>query len=343
MKKLLNILFITLPNAIVYLEDENVAVKAEDKVIIKVPLLNLEGIICFSYFGATHQLMSECAKRNISISFLNEYGKYLGTLYGESKGNVLLRKEQFRISDNDERSLNFAKLFTFGKLYNQRQVLERALRDYPLRINYELLKSCSKQILENQKLAFQCSNKNILRACEGNAAQTYFKAFNELVLQHKDTFAFKGRNRRPPMDPINALLSFSYTLLAAECRHALEANGLDSYVGFMHADRAGRASLALDLMEELRPHFADRFILTLINKGEIIPDDFEYQISGAVIMTNDARKKFLNLWQTRKKEVITHPFMKERIQWGLVPHIQALLLSRTIRGELEDYPSFLWK
>lgn len=343
MKKLLNILFVTLPDSFVYLEQENVCVKRDNEVILKVPLLNLEGIICFNYFGATQQLLGECAKRNITVSFLNEYGKFLGSFYGESRGNVLLRKQQYRISDDEQTSLIYARNFIFGKLHNQKWVLERAIRDYPLRIDEQKLKAESMQITENMKQALSCESMELLRAIEGNAAQSYFRAFNELILQNKDCFIFQNRNRRPPIDPINAMLSFAYTLLASECRHALECVGLDSYVGFMHTDRPGRASLSLDLMEELRPQFADRFVISLINRKEIVPADFDFQESGAVMMTNDARKKFLAAWQQRKREEIKHPFLEEKIEWGLVPYVQALLLSRTIRGDLKQYPPFLWK
>jgi len=343
MKKLLNVLYVTVPDAFVFLENENVAVKHNDAIVVKVPLINLEGLVCFNYFGATPQLMSECAKRGITVSFLSEYGKYLGTVYGPTKGNVLLRRKQYRVADNEESSLPFAKNSIFAKLHNQRWVLERGLRDHSLRLNEQALKASSNQILENQKQALECSCLDALRAIEGNAAQAYFRVFNELILMHKDVFVYVSRSRRPPLDPINSLLSFAYTLLASECRNALESVGLDSYVGFLHTDRPGRASLALDLMEELRPHFADRFIITLINRKEITPDDFEYQVSGAVILTLQARKAFLTAWQERKREIIKHPYLEEKIQWGLVPYIQALLLAKVLREDLEGYPPFLWK
>ncbi|MDR1940060.1 MAG: type I-C CRISPR-associated endonuclease Cas1c [Clostridiales bacterium] len=342
MKKLLNVLYITLPDAAISLEDENVCVKKDGAVLLKVPLLTLEGIVSFSYFGATSKLMCECARRNITLSFVDEYGRFLGTVYGESKGNVLLRKEQYRISD-DARGLEYAKSFVFGKLHNQKWVVERAIRDYPLRVDGVKLKAASVQITENMRELLSCPDMGLLRAAEGNAAQSYFRVFDGLVLQNKDCFLFENRNRRPPLDPINALLSFAYSLLAGECRHALEAVGLDAYVGFMHADRPGRASLALDLMEELRPQYADRFVLSLINRKEILPDDFERSEAGAVLLTKEARKKFLSAWQQRKKDEIKHPFLNEKLEWGLIPHVQALLLARTIRGDLERYPPFLWK
>ena len=342
MRKLLNVLFVTDPDAKVSLETNNVYVKKDGEILLRVPLLNLEQLVLFNYFGATPQLLGECAKQNISVSFLSEYGRYYGTFHGPSSGNVLLRREQYRIAD-DVRALEYSKNFIFGKLHNQKWVIERAIRDYPLRLNAELLKKQSLFITEQFKQILDIDNKDLLRAAEGNAAHCYFSAFDELILQNKEYFTFKTRNRRPPTDAVNALLSFAYTLLAGECRHALEMVGLDSYVGFLHADRPGRASLALDLMEELRPHFADRFVISLINRNEVAKSDFEVQSSGAMHLTSTARKSFLSSWQSRKKEEITHPFLKEKLEWGLVPYCQALLLARTIRGDLEAYPPFLWK
>ena len=342
MRKLLNILFVMQPDAIVNLETENVCVKKDGEVMIRVPLLNLEQLVLFNYFGATPQLLAECAKRKISISFLNEYGKYMGTFHGGSSGNVLLRREQYRIAD-DSRALDYAKHFIFGKLHNQKWIIERGIRDYSLRIDTELLKKKSQFISGQLKKILILENDENLRAAEGNAAHYYFSAFDELILKNKEFFAFKNRNRRPPTDAVNAMLSFAYTLLASECRHALEVVGLDSYVGFLHLDRPGRASLALDLMEELRPHFADRFVLSLINRNEVVESDFEIQSSGAVLLSSASRKRFLSSWQNRKKEEITHPFLKEKVEWGLVPYCQALLLARTIRGDLDSYPPFLWK
>jgi CRISPR-associated protein Cas1 len=343
MKKLLNILFVTNAESFVSLDNDNVVVKQNDEILLRVPLLNLEGIVIFNYFGATANLMAECAARNITISFLNEYGKYLGTLYGETKGNVLLRKEQYRISDNPDRKHEYAKNFIFGKLHNQKWVIERTIRDHALRVDKERLEEVSAQISQNMREVLNCNDTDTLRAIEGNSAQSYFRIFDEFILQDKTVFKFEKRSRRPPTDPINALLSLAYTLLAAECRHALEVVGFDSYVGFMHTDRPGRASLALDLMEELRPQFADRFVLSLVNRKEILPDDFEKQESGAVLLTKNGRKKFLAAWQQRKREEIKHPFLEEKCDWGLVPYIQALLLSRVIRKDLDKYPPFLWK
>lgn len=342
MRKLLNVLFVTLAEAKVSLESENVCVKKDGEVLLRVPLLNLEQIVLFNYYGATPQLLGECSRRKISVSFLSEFGKYLGTFHGESSGNVLLRREQYRIAD-DSRALGYAKNFIFGKLHNQKWVIERGIRDYSLRIDSEFLKKQSEFISEQLKRILLIDNEEHLRAAEGNAAHHYFSAFDELILQNKDFFVFSNRNRRPPTDAVNAMLSFAYTLLASECRHALELVGIDSYVGFFHSDRPGRASMALDLMEELRPHFADRFVLSLINRNEMNEEDFEIQSSGAVYLWEKSRKKFLSSWQNRKKEEIMHPFLKEKVEWGLVPYCQALLLARTIRGDLDCYPPFLWK
>ncbi|MDD2215057.1 MAG: type I-C CRISPR-associated endonuclease Cas1c [Eubacteriales bacterium] len=344
MKKLLNTLYITKPETFLALENEAVMVKEGDATILRVPLLNIEAIVHFGYtIGCSPALIAECAKRNILITFLTENGKYLGSIIGESKGNVTLRKEQYRISDDEYRSCIYARNFIFGKLHNSKWVLERATRDYELRVDVESIKKCTSQISELMKDVLDCERLDLLRAIEGNAAHCYYSVFNELVLQNKDFFVFKNRNRRPPTDPINALLSFAYVLLAADCRHALEGVGLDAFVGFLHRDRPGRASLALDLMEELRSVIADRFVLSLINRQEITQKDFRITESGAVLLTDDARKKFLAAWQTRKKDVITHPFLDEKIEWGIVAHSQSLLLSRTIRGDLDSYPVFLWK
>jgi CRISPR-associated protein Cas1 len=343
MKKLLNTLFITKPNTFLLLENETVLVKENNQILLRVPLLNLESIIHFGYLGASQHLMAECVKRNITLSFLNEYGKFLATVIGESKGNVILRKEQYRISDDEMRSCSLAKNFIIGKLHNSKWVIERAIRDHSLVVNIENLKEVSNQISNDIKDCLICDNLLNLRAIEGNAAQGYFKVFDELILKNKQYFKFNKRTRRPPTNAVNAMLSFAYVLLSADCRSALETVGLDAYVGFLHRDRPGRASLALDLMEELRSVCADRFVLSTINRGEVLPDDFEVMESGAVNLKDNARKKFLSSWQTRKKTIIMHPYLKEKIEWGLVPYVQALLLARTIRGDLDEYPPFLWK
>jgi CRISPR-associated protein Cas1 len=310
---------------------------------LKVPLINLESIVTCGYKGASTRLMFACVDKEINISFLTESGKYLGSFIGESRGNILLRKEQYRVSDSIERSCFYSKNFLFGKLYNCRWVLERATRDHPLRVDTEKLKSASKKLKDIAAEILECNDLDRIRILEGVAAQVYFSEFNQLILQNKSDFYFKNRNRRPPLDPLNALLSFAYTLLAANCKGALETVGLDSYCGFLHRDRSGQMSLALDLMEELRPIVADRFVLSLINRRELTISDFTKSGSGAVALTESGRKKLFSSWQTNKREIIKHPFLEEKLEWGLVPYSQALLLSRTIRGDLDEYPPFLWK
>jgi CRISPR-associated protein Cas1 len=343
MRKLLNTLYVTKPDCYLTLDNEAVGVVQGEETILRVPLLNLEGIITFGYTGASPALMRECAERGIALTFLSASGRYRATVIGESRGNVTLRKEQYRISDDESRSLRYADKIIFGKIYNAKWILERAARDYALRLDTAALKDASAQLSDAMKLCLQCTNLEGLRGIEGAAAAVYFREFDHLILQNKDTFKFDGRNRRPPLDPVNAMLSFAYTLLEHDCRAALESAGLDAYVGFLHRDRPGRASLALDLLEEFRSVIADRFVLTLINRKEITDDDFDYTASGAVVLNDKARKVFISAWQSRKTESITHPFLKEKIDWGLVPFSQAMLLAKAIRGDLDAYPPFLWK
>lgn len=343
MKKLLNTLYITFPDYYLSLDGENIVVLSEDKTIGRVPLHNLEGIVTCGFKGASPALMGKCAEDSISLCFIKPSGKFLARVSGEQRGNVTLRKTQYRISENEKVSLEYAKSFIIGKLYNTRWVVERAARDYPLRLDVEKLKNVSKDIKNSILSVGECSSADILRGIEGEAASRYFSVFDDLILQQKKDFRFEGRNKRPPLNNVNAMLSFSYTLLASMCASALETVGLDPYVGFMHTDRPGRKSLALDLMEELRSVYADRFVLSLINKKIISPKGFTKMQSGAVIMDDETRKLFLSEWQKRKSETITHPFLKEKVEWGVVPYVQALLLARTLRGDLDVYPPLLWK
>jgi CRISPR-associated protein Cas1 len=343
MRKLLNTLYVSKPDCYLSLENEAVCVRKDEETLLRVPLLNLEGIVTLGYTGASPALMRECAKRSIALTFLTATGRYEATIVGESKGNVNLRKEQYRISDNESRSLEYAEKFIFGKIYNAKWVLERAVRDYALRVDTEAIKEAAENLKEAYKHSLHCADLEELRGIEGAAANVYFGEFDNLILQNKEAFYFHGRNRRPPLDPVNAMLSFAYTLLEHDCRAALETVGLDAYVGFLHRDRPGRASLALDLIEEFRGAIADRFVITLINRKEIKPEDFEKSASGAVILKDTARRTFMNAWQEHKTETLTHPFLKEKTEWGLVPYTQALLLARTIRGDIETYPPFLWK
>ena len=343
MKKLLNTLYTTAANRYLSLDGENVVVYEEKDEIGRVPLHNLESIVSFGYTGASPALMGACANKNISLVFMSQSGRFLARVTGAVKGNVTLRKSQYRCSENLMESNKIARNFIIGKIYNARWIIERATREYPLRLDIEKLKKVSKALQNSIKAVTACDDLETLRGVEGEAASSYFSVFDDLILQQKETFIFDTRNRRPPLDNVNALLSFTYTLLASTCASALEAVGLDPYVGFLHRDRPGRASLALDLMEELRAVLADRFVLTLINKRVVLPGGFKKKENGAVIMDDPTRKAVLTAWQTRKQESLTHPFLDEKVEWGMVPYIQALLLARYLRGDLDEYPPFMWK
>jgi CRISPR-associated protein Cas1 len=343
MRKLLNTLYVTSPNTYLSLDGENIVIIKEKIEVSRIPLHNLEGIIAFGYTGASPALMGACAKRNISLSFMKQSGKFLARVVGEVKGNVTLRKTQYRLSDNIVDSNKIARNFIMGKIFNARWVVERATRDYAIRLDIEKLKRVSKLLANSLKLVEQCEDLEQLRGFEGEAAAQYFTIFDDLILQQKEFFFFNCRNKRPPLDNVNAMLSFVYTLLAHDVAAALETVGLDPYVGFLHRDRPGRVSLALDMMEELRSVYADRFVISLINKREVNSSGFTQKENGAVIMDDDTRKTILQVWQSKKQEIITHPFLQEKLEWGLVPYVQAMLLARYIRGDLDGYPPFMWK
>ena len=343
MRKLLNTLFITTPNVYLTLKGETVVIFCEEQQLGRIPLHNLEAICTFGYAGASPKLMHACAERNVALTFLSSSGRFLARVIGESKGNVVLRKTQYRLSESETESAKIARNFIFAKVANQKWVLERMTRDYPMRIDVPEFKRISTALSANLSEILACEDLEILRGIEGQVANRYFSCFDQMLLQQKTEFYFKTRNRRPPTDNVNALLSLSYTLLANDVSAALESVGLDAYVGFLHRDRPGRASLALDMMEELRSVVADRFVIKLVNKKMIVATDFIRKENSAVILTDEGRKKFIKAWQERKQESLTHPFLKEKINWGLVPHAQAMLLARYLRGDLEEYPPFLWK
>ncbi|MCL2503687.1 MAG: type I-C CRISPR-associated endonuclease Cas1c [Coriobacteriia bacterium] len=343
MRRLLNTLYVNRPDCYLALEGETVVVQADNSVLIRVPFINLEGIVVFGYRGVSPALMGACAERGVGLTFLAGSGRFLARVVGEPRGNVVLRKQQYRISDDEHKSCEYAKSFVFGKIYNSKWVLQRVCRDHPLRVNVEEIKAASRRIDSGIADLFGCENLGVLRGVEGNAAAVYFQQFGQLILRNEEFFQFKSRQKRPAVDPVNALLSFAYAMLGRDCQVALEGAGLDSYVGFLHRDRPGRHSLALDLMEELRSPVADRFVLSLINRAEMTSADFDRAEGGAVRLTENGRKRFLNSWQNRKHEAIVHPYLREKLEWGLVPHVQALLLARTIRGDLDKYPPFLWK
>ncbi len=343
MRKLNNTLYVTSPDRYLSLEGDSVIVQQKGEKLGQFPLHNLEGIVTFGYTGASPALMAACAKRGVSLTFLSAHGRYLASVRGETCGNVLLRKAQYRLSDTEAGRVTYARGFLTGKIYNARWIIERALRDHGPRVDAARLKAVSGALWGSLRALESADQLDALRGIEGEAAAQYFGAFNELILQSKDLFYFEGRVKRPPTDNANALLSFAYTLLMRECASALESVGLDPYVGFLHADRPGRPSLACDLMEELRACFADRFALGLINLRQATDAGFIREESGAVRMTDELRRLVLGAWQKRKQEIITHPYLDEKLEWGLVPHAQALLLARAIRGDIDGYPPFLWK
>ena len=325
------------------LDGENVVVFEDKKELGRLPLHNLEGIVSFGYRGTSPALMGACAQRNISLCFLTPQGNFLARILGKTKGNVVLRQQQYLSSSDDTISLEIAKNCILGKVYNSRWVLERAVRDHSLQIDVQKVKLASISLKQSLLYIQNASSKDQLRGYEGEAASIYFGVLDQLILQQKQDFVFQGRNKRPPLDNVNALLSFVYTLLTNSITSALETVGLDPYVGYMHTDRPGRVSLSLDLIEELRPVLADRFVLSLINKKIISGKGFSKKENGAVLMNDDIRRKVLTEWQNKKKETITHPYLKEKVEWGMVPYIQALLLARYLRGDLDSYPVFLWK
>lgn len=343
MRQMLNTLFVTTESAYLSLEEENIVVNDDERVLAKVPLRAIESILCFSYKGASPALLGKCSEFGVSVSFYSPRGRYYCSVFADNNRNVLLRRQQYRLADNETAACGIASSFVVGKIFNARWVLERATRDHALRVNVPRLKEQSALLAESMEQARVASDTKALRGIEGSAAKVYFHVFDDLILVDKDDFYFEQRSRRPPLDRMNALLSFIYVLLSGDCKAALQGVGLDPYVGFLHVDRPGRASLALDLVEELRPSLADRFALSLVNTRAVKADDFQLRENGGVFLTDRGRKTVLSSWQKRKNDQITHPFLKEKIPWGLVPYVQALLLARYIRGDLDAYPPFFWK
>jgi CRISPR-associated protein Cas1 len=308
--------------------------------IFRIPIHNIEQIITFGYMGASPGLMKLCADNNVSLTFLSPQGRYISRSQGPTRGNVLLRKAQYKNSDEPNYALHLSKLFIGGKIQNYRNILRRFIRDNG---DDEAIERVCEELLRCKRRVLNAESIDSVRGIEGEAATAYFGVFSRLLLNQKEDFVFEGRNRRPPKDAINAMLSFVYTLICNDMTSALETVGLDPYVGFLHTLRPGRASLALDMMEELRPALADRFVLRLINKRMVGKTDFIEKEDGAILLTDDARKRVLDEWQKRKQEQIMHPYLKEKIQWGMVPYMQAMFLARYLRGDIDAYPPFLWK
>ena len=343
MRKLEKTLYIRQPDSYLGLDGENVVIFRNDEKITQFPLHNIERIITFNYTGASPALMGKCARDGIYLTFLQPNGKFLARVEGRKNGNVLLRREQYRIADDPEKALSIAKNIICAKIFNSRWVLERTTRDHALRIDCEKFKRKSQFLKELIKKAEDASDIDSLRGIEGEAATIYFSVFDDMILQQKDDFVFEKRSHRPPLNRVNALLSFAYSLTTNLCVSGLESVGLDSYVGFMHTDRPARPSLALDLVEEFRAVFCDRFVLKLINKQLIKPEHFDMLESGAVYLSEKGKDIFIKEWDKREFEELTHPYLQEKIEWGLLPYVQALLLSRAVREDLDCYPPFLWK
>lgn len=340
MRKLLNTLYVTTPEAYLAKDGMNVVISVKQEERFRIPIINLEQIVTFGYMGASPGLMKLCSDNNVSLTFLSPNGRLIGHFQGPIKGNVLLRKRQYELSSQVDFALHLSRLFIAAKIRNYRSILRRAIRDNGADENLETI---AKLLDQRRKQVLEASNFNELRGLEGDAANAYFSVFSHLILQQKDNFSFVCRNRRPPKDAVNAMLSFAYTLLANDTAAALESVGLDPYVGFLHTLRPGRCSLALDLMEEFRAYLGDRLVLSLINKSQIRLHDFIVQGEDGITMTENGRKILLTAWQMRKKEEIMHPYLNEKIPIGLLPYVQSLLLARMIRGDLEDYPVFLIK
>ena len=339
MRQLLNVLYVTLQGAYLGKEGETVLVRAEQETRLRVPIHTLEGIVCVGVVSMSPALMAFCADRHVGVSFLSEHGRFLARVQGPVNGNVLLRREQYRRADSEPASAAIAGAILLAKIANSRTVLQRADRERPT----ETLSSACMQLAQSLRLAEMEKSLNSLPGIEGDAARTYFAAFDDLIVAQREDFQFHERCRRPPLDNVNALLSFVYVLLAHDVASALETVGLDSAVGFLHRDRPGRAGLALDLMEELRPVLADRLVLSLINRRQVSASGFNRSESGGIAMNDATRKEVLVAWQKRKQEEVQHPFLGERIPVGLIPHAQSLLLARFLRGDLDAYPAYFWR
>ena len=343
MKKLLNTLYVTTQGAYLAKEGETVAVKVDGDVRLRIPVHTISGIVCFGNVGCSPYLMGFCAENQVAVSFLSEHGRFLARVQGPVSGNVLLRREQYRRADDLRQSAEVAKTVVTGKIANCRAVLLRAVRDHASKIDEQQVRHAAARLTRQVELLAREYPLDALRGIEGDSAHIYFDVFDHLIVAQKEAFRFNERNRRPPLDNVNCLLSFIYTLVMHDVRSALETVGLDPAVGFLHRDRPGRPGLALDLMEEFRPFVADRLALSLINMQQVQDRGFKKMNSGAVTMTDETRKTVLVAYQERKQEEILHPFLGEKAAIGMLFHVQALLFARYMRGDLDGYPPFIWK
>lgn len=340
MRKLLNTLYVTTPDAYLSKDGQNVVVSVHQQEIFRIPAINIEGIVTFGYMGASPGLMRLCSESGISLTFLTPHGRFVSRVQGPIHGNVLLRKAQYSLSDNEEGALHVARLMIAAKIQNYRNILRRYIRDYG---ECPEVETAAKMLDVHKRQVLNAENKTELMGLEGITSKLYFDVLPNLILNQKEDFPFNGRNRRPPKDAVNAMLSLAYTLIASDITSALESVGLDPYMGLLHSLRPGRTSLSLDMMEEFRAYLGDRFVLSLINKRQITPKDFLYQGDNGVVLTDKGRKTFLTAWQNRKRETIIHPYLNEKVEVGLLPYVQAMMLARYIRRDIDDYPVFLIK
>ncbi|GGX56641.1 type I-C CRISPR-associated endonuclease Cas1c [Saccharospirillum salsuginis] len=338
MKKLLNTLFITRQETYLHKDRETIVIKQGDEKLGQFPALSLGGIMCFGRVSVSPYLMGYCAERAIGLAYYTQYGRFLARVQGPENGNVLLRREQYRWADDPAKSVQIARLSVAAKVANSRSILQREKRNHGDNESEQLRKAIDNLAVNLRRVRNSNSVEEAM-GMEGDAARTYFGVFDTLL--RGTGYTFSGRVRRPPTDPVNALLSFVYTLITQECVSALQGVGLDPYVGFLHKDRPGRTSLALDLLEEFRAPWADRFVLTLVNRKQIQLKDFVTEASGAVRLKEEPRKKVLTAYQERKQEEVVHPYLDEQVPIGLLPHCQALLLARHLRGDTEFYTPYL--
>ncbi len=346
MRRQLNTLYVTTDGAWLRKDGANVVMEVDGQVRARLPVHMLESLVCFGRVMVSPPLLGYCAEQGITVCFLTANGKFLARMEGPVSGNVLLRRQQYRCSDESERCCAIVRNVLLGKLYNQRVVLGRALRDHGDKLSEDDVQALTQAHRRLERIADKlplATSVDLLRGLEGEAAQSYFGVFDHLIRVEQPTLRFAGRSRRPPRDAVNALLSFLYTLVTHDCRSALEGVGLDPAVGFLHRDRPGRPSLALDLLEEFRPLLADRLALSLINRRQLCESDFQVMDGGAVLLKDEARKTVLTAYQERKREELRHTFLEEKAAIGLFPFIQAQLLARHLRGDLDAYPPFLWK
>ena len=341
MRKLLQTLYITNELAYCSLDGENIVISVENKEVKRVPFVNFENIVCFSYLGCSPALMGKCGEKGIPICFLRPSGRFLARVTGEIKGNVHLRRAQFERLSDEQVCLKLTQNVIAAKFHNSRYILSRALRDHADKINADSISKAIESMSAGIEAVYESLNIDSVRGYEGECSRKYFEVFNELIIKNKDEFIFLNRTKYPPLDRVNAMLSYFYTILSLDIQSALETVGLDPYIGFFHADRSGRASLALDLIEELRAYIVDRFVLSMINLQQVKGDDFLQKEGGGIIMTDECRRTMLTAWQKRKHETVTHPIIKEKIEIGLIPYVQANLLAKYIRGDIPEYTPYI--